>query len=180
MDTKFARISGGFLLVLALMFLVLPLKWLLAASAAAIFHEMCHYLAIRVCSGKTTKITLCVSGARMTLPQIGPGKEMICALAGPAGGLLLLLFAKWIPKIAVCAAFQSLFNLLPIYPLDGGRAMQGLLRMLCKPPVCRFLYGCIAAICRVSICILAIYATFWLHLGIFPILLAGLLLMRAK
>ncbi len=180
MAIKFSRISGGFLLALALMILVLPLNWLLAAVAAAVIHELFHYLAIRACCGKGAELSLYAPGAKMTLPPMSRGREVLCALAGPLGGLTLLLFARWIPRVAMCAAFQSLFNLMPVYPLDGGRALQSLLSILCRPPVCRFLCACVAVICRVSISILAVYATFWLHLGIFPILLAGLLLLRGK
>lgn len=180
MGIKISRISGGFLLGLALMMLVLPLPWLLSAVAAAAFHELCHYLAIRVCCGKHSELSLYAAGARMTMPPMSRSREAICALAGPLGGLCLLLFARWIPRVALCAAFQSFFNLMPVYPLDGGRALQSLLSIVCSPPVCRFLCSLVAAICRAAICLLALYGTFRLHLGILPILLAGLLLLRGK
>lgn len=180
MGVKFSRISGGFLLAISLMLLMLPLPWLLSAVAAATFHELCHYLAIRICCGKETELSIYAPGAKMILPPMSQGREAVCALAGPIGGLSLLLFARWIPRIALCAGFQSCFNLLPVYPLDGGRALQSLLSLVCSPPVCQIICSTAAVLCCVGICGLALYGTFWLHLGIFPILLAASLLLRAK
>ncbi len=180
MAARKLQISGSFLVGLALLMLILPLPWLLAAVAAAAFHEICHYLAIRACSAKGTALRLGAIGAKMDLPPMSRGKEVVCALAGPLGGLSLLVFARWIPRVAICTAMQSLFNLLPIYPLDGGRALQSMLTMLCSPPVCLMLCRTIEVICKVCICLLAIFGSLWLHLGIFPILLAALLLLRGK
>ena len=180
MGLKWNRVSGGFLLGMALAMLVLPLPWLLAALVAAAFHELCHYAAIRAFCGKGTSLSLNAQGARMILPPMSRGREAICALAGPLGGLLLLLFVRRIPQVALCAAFQSCFNLLPVYPLDGGRALQSLLSMVCNPNLCRILCNTVALICRILICILALYGTFCLHLGVFPLLMAGVLLLRGK
>ena len=49
--------------------------------------------------------------------------EILSAAAGPfCGGLLLLLY-PYSREIFICALFQTVYNLLPIYPLDGGRIL---------------------------------------------------------
>ena len=55
------------LFVLALAVLILPLQWFVAIVLAACFHELCHYLAIRICRGKIVGVSLDVRGARQVV-----------------------------------------------------------------------------------------------------------------
>ena len=55
-------------------------------------------------------------------------QEFLSAMAGPAAGFLLVLLFPWFPRIAFSALVQSLFNLLPIYPFDGGRVIRSIMR----------------------------------------------------
>lgn len=114
-------------LLWALMLLVLPLPWLLAAALAAAWHEGCHFLAIALLGGRSVGFRLGVSGAVLDVARLTPRAEFLCALAGPLGGLLLTALWRQFPRLAFCAGIQSFFNLLPIYPLDGGRALGCLL-----------------------------------------------------
>lgn len=124
------RIEAGAFLWWAVLLLLLPLRWLIAAFFAAIIHELCHYLAIRAMGGEVEVIFIRPGGAVMQTTPLNPVQELICALAGPLGGLFLLFFARWIPLTALCALVQSVFNLLPIFPLDGGRVLQCAVRLL--------------------------------------------------
>lgn len=173
-------ISGSFCLGLALMFLLVPLEWGIACVFAAAFHELCHYVAIRLIAGKSAPVRLFSYAAQLRLPEMSAGREVVCALAGPAGGLFLLLFAKWMPRVAICAAMQSAYNLLPVYPLDGGRALRCGLAMLLPPDAAGRVCKVMEILCIVVIFCLAIYSCIWLKLGLFPLLLAMLLIIRLK
>ena len=59
-------------------------------------------------------------------------RELLAVLAGPAGSLLLLSLYRVLPRVAVCAAVQGFYNLLPIEPLDGGRALRLCLEHWCQ------------------------------------------------
>lgn len=112
----------------ALLLLTLPLPWLTAAVAAAGIHEAGHLLAIRLLGTPTPKIRVGCRGAKIHTCFSDPWREFLCAAAGPVAGLLLLLAARWFPRIAVCGLVQSIYNLLPIYPLDGGRMLCSALK----------------------------------------------------
>ena len=70
----------------------------------------------------------------METSPMTPGREALCALAGPLGSFLLLLLARHFPEAAVCGIVQGGYNLIPIYPLDGGR----ILRCLLPEKICRW------------------------------------------
>lgn len=172
-------ITAGSCFFTALLLLVLPLPWVLAAVFAAGIHEICHIAALYFCGGRVNCITLGGRGAVLETEPMSPGRELICALAGPMGGLILLLFAKWVPRVAVCAGVQSLYNLLPVYPLDGGRAIRCGAELLFPKwggILCVLLEKC----CLFGTVILAVYASFWLKLGLIPILFAVMLLLKGK
>ena len=111
-------------LTAAVMFLLIPLPWLSAIFIAAVIHEFSHILAIILCKGKIYEITITSHGAKIHASCLSDGWMLLCILAGPAGGLLLVFLYRFFPRLALCALMQSAFNLLPFYPLDGGRALR--------------------------------------------------------
>ena len=50
------RLEASACLAWAAMLLVLPLKWLAAAALAALWHELCHYLALGLVGAKTSLV----------------------------------------------------------------------------------------------------------------------------
>lgn len=172
-------ISAAACILLALAVLVLPIRWLLAAITAAACHELFHIAAVYLCGGRISGLIIGGNGAVMDAQPMSKGRELICALAGPLGGLLLLLFVRWIPRTAICAAFHSLYNLLPIYPLDGGRAMRcaaELVLPLRADCICKWIETC----CLILMGILAVYACVILRLGLFPVLMAATLYLKVR
>ena len=119
-------------LLLPLMFLF-PSGWILSWLIAATLHEFFHLMVLRLFGVRIRMFEIGISGAKIITEPMTPGKEFVTALAGPIGALTLLAFSQYFPKVTVCAFAQSLYNLLPVYPLDGGRALRCLLIQKLRP-----------------------------------------------
>lgn len=127
------ELSGWGCVALALLLLVLPLPWLAAALLAGAFHECCHYLAIRALGGRVSGVAIGSRGAIMELRGLGTAAELLAAAAGPVGSLSLLGLSGIFPGLALCGMVQGAYNLLPIYPLDGGRILRCALKEVLPP-----------------------------------------------
>ena len=113
---------------------------------AIIFHELSHSLVARKFGLPMKGITLFIFGgvAEMTEEPPSPKAEFFMAIAGPISSIILSLglFGVWFlgegigwskPVLGVIfyLAFINLllagFNLLPAFPLDGGRVLRSVL-----------------------------------------------------
>jgi Zn-dependent protease len=127
--------------------------YIAALFGCVVLHELGHALMARVFGIGTESITLYPIGgvARLERMSEKPGEEIWIALAGPAVNLVL---AVLLAPVAMLAAFFAgdapshsplelvaqfafllcwgnvalmLFNLLPCFPMDGGRVLRALL-----------------------------------------------------
>lgn len=120
--------STGFLLIAAALLYLDGQGLVLRGALACALHEGGHGAAIALLGGRVRALRLTAVGAEMELDPRRPlsyGRELIAALAGPAVNLLLAWFCVWngwylFAGMNICL---GLLNLLPICPLDGGRAL---------------------------------------------------------
>lgn len=118
------RADGSFWIWLAFVALTLPLKWVMAAVAAAAIHELGHLIVLSILSVSVPVLRLRAGGAVLDTGPMEPKEELVCALAGPAASFMLLLFLRIFPRTALCAMVQGCFNLLPLGCLDGARVWK--------------------------------------------------------
>lgn len=144
------KTEGLACILLAAAVLLFPLNWLLAGLLAAAAHELCHLLAVKAMGGRVLRLRVTLGGLLMDTSPMGAGRELVCLLAGPVGALALLVLCRRFPRLAICAMLQSAYNLLPIYPLDGGRALRILFSLLGREKgenIALFLgWGCLAGV----------------------------------
>jgi stage IV sporulation protein FB len=126
--------------------------FILAVFACVLAHEFGHVLAARRYGIETRDITLLPIGGVASIPRMPdrPGHEFVIAIAGPAVNvviaiLLVLLFdvnfssermaelesgrIDFIASLAAVNIALVLFNLLPAFPMDGGRVLRAILAM---------------------------------------------------
>lgn len=167
------RIDFGVYFLLAVWLLILPAEWLLGAVLAAAVHELCHYVAAKAMGISCLGLRIGAGGMEMELAPMRPKEERIVAAAGPMGSLMLLCFSRMYPQLAVCGMVQGLFNLIPIWPLDGGRILYSLFPD--REKLCRGVeIGAAAALLCLGIWLWA----YW-NMGCCPFLLAEILTAKA-
>jgi Zn-dependent protease len=125
-----------------------PWTWGLAVALAlfgsVLLHELAHSLYALRKGGQIRSITLLMFGGVSEMSELPPRPrdEAVMALLGPAVSLAIggacLLAQRAIPRTAFNLRFGifylgslnvllGLFNLLPAYPMDGGRIVRALL-----------------------------------------------------
>ena len=124
------RISGGFWLLLGWFLLGNGWEMLAVVLSAACVHEAGHWAVTRLLGAEIRLVDIGVLGARMQMQPEGLsyGGELAAVLAGPGanllcGTVLAACPAPWLMTAAGAHFALAGFNLLPIRPLDGGRAL---------------------------------------------------------
>jgi Zn-dependent protease len=133
------------------------LSWLalvLAVFGCVLLHELGHALMALRFGIRTTDITLYPIGgvARLQRLSTKAGEEMLIALAGPAVNVAIILLlaplayvlgtwaalapasrhamvllAKFLTLMVYANMGLALFNMLPVFPMDGGRVLRAFL-----------------------------------------------------
>jgi len=133
----------------------LGVVFVLLVFASVVFHELSHAMVARHYGIQVTDITLLPIGgvARMaTLPQ-EPRQEILISVAGPIASIVLG-FSLWfladlfgspvtisdlsvkgnlLAQLSAVNFVLAAFNLLPAFPMDGGRVLRGILALYISP-----------------------------------------------
>jgi Zn-dependent protease len=108
----------------------------LAIFAVIVIHELAHALVARHFGVATRDIMLLPVGGIASLERMPekPTQELLVALVGPAvnlviAALLMPFRGPFIEQFVVINLALALFNLIPAFPMDGGRVLRALLAM---------------------------------------------------
>lgn len=120
------ELSFGACFVAAAGILILPLEWFLSTVAAAAIHEAGHLILLRIFEIPIHQIKISFMGAKIFTGPMSSVVELLCAAGGPLFSFLTVLLSQWFPLLGLTGFVQGLFNLIPIFPMDGGRICRSL------------------------------------------------------
>jgi len=142
-----AQVAGGEGLLPALQ----SVAFVLALFGCVVLHELGHALTAKRFGVETSDITLLPIGGVARLQRIPekPSQELAVALAGPMVNVVIvillwmigvrpvvnvaepnhLIVANFWPKLMEVNLFLAVFNMLPAFPMDGGRVLRALLAL---------------------------------------------------
>jgi Zn-dependent protease/CBS domain-containing protein len=159
------------------------LKWTISSIIAlllfssVLLHELSHSLVSKSLGIEVKKISLFIFGgiAQIEKEPDGPVKELKIAIAGPATSILLYILFTILANIVV--AFRAseviavllayvgnvnlvlaIFNLVPAFPLDGGRVLRAIIW---------YLSGNLQNATRIASSMGSIFSYFLIFIGIF-------------
>lgn len=142
-------------------------------------HEAAHLLVLRVLRARIHRLRLSGCGATILTEPLSYSREILVAAAGPTVNLaILMLMAQDSPALALVNFCLFAYNMLPLYPLDGGRILRAALHLMFSEHTAAILEKIISLLCLAALTAFACYLTCVWHAGLWPILVCALLLVR--
>ncbi len=147
------RIDLKIIAVLVIFLFTRQLQIYMIIMSFCFLHELGHICAAKVLKMKLDKLEILPCGfsssfyykevdiENMSQDKLRQGAEVIVEIAGPLTSLILAIAFQYMNVIKISDILRQeivysnililFFNLLPLYPLDGGRILKNILNMKC-------------------------------------------------
>ena len=186
------HISAGFWLLLAAAVAAAPLPLTAAALLAAALHEGGHLFVLCLFRVPVEGLRLGAVGAVIHARgarRLSYGRELLVTVAGPAANLLLApplaalsarLSWEWGFLFAGANVLLGVYNLLPVPPLDGGRALYLVTAYCFGPTAGEAAETAVGLFCAAALTALGAYLTAVYGGALFLLAALGLLFGAAR
>ena len=163
--------SWSFFLLVLLAAVISPAEIVVSVLLAAALHECGHLLALRVYRVPVEGLRLSALGAVLYARgarRLSYGRELIVTLAGCGMNIfcgvltaLLALRLSWVEGFVLAGAHILLaaFNLLPIPPLDGARALYLIAAFFLGPLAGERIAAVTGLVCSLALVSAGVYVT---------------------
>ena len=153
------RISLPFVILMCVMYVFDSENLFFFTLFAVVIHELAHIVAIYACGASVDCIEIRAFGAKVNVPElefVSYKKEIIIAAAGPLAGVITAalgavaanVFGGWGINFFIGVNLMvSAINLIPVFPLDGGRMILSALLMFFSVRTAYIISYIIALIC---------------------------------
>lgn len=142
-------------------------------------HELAHLAAVRLCGGRVRSLTLRFADLRMETEALGYRQELLAALAGPLVNLACgAALGRRCAAFAAYSLLLGLYNLLPVWPLDGGRMVRCALLERLPPARAQQLGQRIGLLCCAALLLLGLGLNVARRAGLWPVGTAAYLTAR--
>lgn len=173
------RISPLFFITLIVLYFLNLLPEFLIVTLVSLAHETGHYFTAKILNENVSYIKVQPWGICLRCEHFKTYKsEMLVSLAGPMVNIILLLISSIFknPFLYAVNLFMLVLNLLPIYPLDGGRILSCALKQEINNTQTDLVLKIVSSILTVVVFLTGIYLFYKTKLN-FSVLLAGLFIL---
>lgn len=172
-------LEPGFFAMLCAYFYLDPANTFAPFCISALLHEAGHLLCLRALGAPVYRVRLSCCGAVICTDSLPYGRELIAAASGPVVNLaLIFLTMHSYPLTALVNFCLFTYNMLPFYPLDGGRMLRAVLHLALSDAAAASIERWSVRIFAAVLGGAAAYCSCIAHLGLWPVVVFGALLVR--
>lgn len=160
------------------LFLLFGINTFVTFFIAVLVHELAHTLVAKKFNLPVTSVYLdfLAGSAGVDTTYTPYGQTILVSLAGPLSNLILAglswfvlhnggsdtFLVSFLTTFTYYNFILFVFNILPIYPMDGGRISKAICQWITKPTIGRKINGVISIISSVLLLVFSIYSSMYI------------------
>lgn len=142
------------------------LQWFISIFVAVLLHELAHTAVARKLDHNVEYVYLDIfnGAAAIDTTYSSYRDTILIVIAGPLTNLVLSFIGFYLELniFIYINIFMFAFNILPIYPMDGGRISKAICQWITKPTIGRKINGVISIVSSILLLVFSIYSEMYI------------------